>query len=86
MSDYDKMLTFGRYLTEGVIRYREELMSNCRDITRPIDAIRLKYGHIEAYTEILNAFTDLYEGDLEKFKLDYIAGYKEEKEKDDGEV
>ena len=83
MSDYDKMVAFGRYLTETLIRRRDELMSNCSNIERPIDAIRLKYGHVEAYTEILNVFSELYEGDLEKFKESYFDGYKEEKEKDE---
>lgn len=83
MSDYDKMVAFGRYLTETLIRRRDELMSNCSNIERPVDAIRLKYGHVEAYTEILNVFSELYEGDLEKFKESYFDGYKEEKEENE---
>jgi hypothetical protein len=83
MSDFDKMVAFGKYLTQGLIKYRDQLMSECSNIDRPIDAIRLKYGHVEAYTEILNVFTELYEGDIEKFKESYIDGYKEEKELDE---
>lgn len=83
MSDYDKMVAFGRYLTEGTIKYRAELMNLCQDVTKPIDAIRLKAGHTEAYAEILSVFSELYEGDLEKFKESYLEGYKEEKEKDE---
>jgi hypothetical protein len=83
MSDFDKMVIFGRYLTQGLIKYRDQLMSNCSDISKPIDAIRLRSGHVEAYTEILNVFTELYEGDIEKFKEAYIEGYKEEKEEDE---
>jgi hypothetical protein len=83
MSDFDKMVIFGRYLTQGLIKYRDQLMSNCSDISKPIDAIRLRSCHVEAYTEILNVFTELYEGDIEKFKEAYIEGYKEEKEEDE---
>jgi hypothetical protein len=83
MSDFDKMVIFGKYLTEGLIKNRDQLMSTCAQVNNTSDAIRLKYGHVEAYTEILNVFTELYEGDLEKFKEAYIEGYKEEKEKDD---
>jgi hypothetical protein len=77
MSEHYKMSAFGRYLTEGVIKYRTQLASECADVTKPIDTIRLRSGHLEAYTEILNVFTELYEGDLETFKKDYIDGYKE---------
>jgi hypothetical protein len=85
MSDFDKMVAFGQYLTEGVVKYRSQLMSECANVTRSIDAIRLRSGHVEAYVEILNAFTDLYEGDIEKFKKSYFEGYKEEKEKDESQ-
>jgi hypothetical protein len=87
MSENDKMVIFGQYLAEGKLRNATMLMAVCQNTSRTVEDIRLKYGHLEAYTEILQAFSLLYNGDIKDFKKEYISEEEEEKEKkeDDGD-
>lgn len=84
MSENDKMIIFGQYLTEMAVRNKAMLFSTCQNVQQPIDAIRLKYGHLECSTEILAAFTLLYNGDVNDFKKAYIEEDEKEKKEDDG--
>lgn len=77
-TDYDKMVIFGRYLTERSLVLSSELYSSCINIEKGIDAIRLKTGQLECCKEILRAFTDLYNGDIPKFKQEYLDEDEEE--------
>lgn len=67
-----KMAAFGKYLTMQVVRYREELHSVCANDKVGIETVKRKYGHLEAFTEVLNTFSELYNGDLEKFNVEYL--------------
>jgi hypothetical protein len=85
MSEHDKMVIFGQYLAEGKLRHATQLMAVCQNTSRSVEDIRLKYGHLEAYTEILTAFSLLYNSDIKVFKDNYISDEDEkEKKEDDG--
>lgn len=85
MSELDKMMAFGRWLTERRLQFEAELCSLAIDRTKPIDALRIKAGHLEAATQILKAFTELYKGDLGKFMVEYLGQSPEEEEESDGD-
>jgi hypothetical protein len=87
MSEHDKMMAFGHWLTNRVEQQRIELFSLSINRKAPIDAIRIKAGHIEDSVAILSVFTELYKGDLNKFNVDYLGAKpekEEEKESADG--
>lgn len=73
MSDHDKMMAFGHWLTERRAQFAAELSALGIDRTKPIDAIRIKAGHLECMQLTLQAFTELYNGDLEKFMQNYLG-------------
>lgn len=75
------MLAFGQYLTETAVRLEAELYSTCSNDKWPIETVKRKYGQLEATKVILKAFTDLYDGDVSKFKKEYLS----ESEDGDGE-
>jgi len=81
MSEHDKMMAFGHWLATRQAQHRQELYALSVNRNIPIDAIRMKAGNIEAVDLTLQAFTDLYKGDLNKFQVDYL-GYEPEKEED----
>ena len=86
MSDLDKMMAFGNWLSQSRLRFQAELCALGIDRTKPIDAIRIKAGHLEAATIILQAFTELYNGSLSKFMTEYLGQAPEEDEEEsDGE-
>lgn len=85
MSDLDKMMAFGSWLSQRRLAFQAELSALGIDRTKPIDAIRIKAGHLEAATIILQAFTELYNGDLGKFMKDYL-GVEEEEEESEKDV
>ena len=85
MSDLDKMMAFGNWLSQRRLVAQAELCSLGIDRTKPIDAIRIKAGHLEATTTILKAFTELYNGSLSKFMTEYLGVPEEEEEESDGE-
>lgn len=82
MSDHDKMMAFGHWLVAHQTQLHTELYSLSINRTMPLDAIRIKAGHLESCTFILQAFTDLYKGDLNKFMKDWL---KQEPPPDDKE-
>ncbi len=83
MSDYDKMVIFGKFLTERAVILEAQLYSMCQDVKQPIDAVRLKYGHLENTKDILIAFAELYNGDINQFKKHHMSD-DEEGENEDG--
>jgi cell division protein FtsB len=78
------MLAFGQYLTEMAVRLEAELYATCANDTLAIETVKRKYGQTEATKEILKAFVSLYEGDLGKFKKEYL-NESEDDEPSDGE-
>lgn len=80
MSDHDKMMAYGHWLSERKRAFEVELCALGVDRTKPIDAIRIKAGHLEATTLALQAFTELYRGDLGKFREQYLGETPEKEE------
>lgn len=79
------MLAFGQYLTETAVRLEAELYSTCSNDKLAIETVKRKYGQLEATKVILKAFTDLYEGDVSKFKKEYLSeGDEDSEESTDG--
>lgn len=74
------MLAFGQYLTETTVRLEAELYSTCSNDKMAIETVKRKYGQLEATKVILKAFTDLYEGDVGKFKKEYLSEGEEDNE------
>jgi hypothetical protein len=66
------MMAFGHWLVAHQTQLHTELYSLSINRTMPLDAIRIKAGHLESVTFILQAFTDLYKGDLNKFMKDWL--------------
>lgn len=77
-ADRSKMVTFGRWLTELATQKDAELYAVCGNIEHPLDKVRLKYGQSETTKFILEAFTELFQGELEEFKKSRFLDYKEE--------
>lgn len=86
MSDHDKMMAFGIWLTERKAVLQAELCALAIDRTKPVDAIRIKAGHVENLAFVLERFTELYRGDLNKFREAYLGQSPESEEESDGEV
>lgn len=82
MSDLDKMRAFGSWLHVKKIQHSAELYSLSINTRVPIDALRIKAGHLEATQYILDAFSSLYNGDLNKFMTEYLEQQPEEEEKE----
>jgi hypothetical protein len=87
MSDLDKMMAFGNWLTSRKAQLTMELYSLSLNTKLPIGTIRIKAGHLEATQHVLDAFKDLYNGDLNKFMEEYLgqAPEEEDKESTDGQ-
>lgn len=83
MSDLDKMMAFGHWLTMRREQLNQELLQMTVSIKHSEAAIRVKAGHIESTTHILDVFKELYNGQLNKFKTSYL-GHPEEEEDSDG--
>jgi hypothetical protein len=81
MSDLDKMVAFGNWLTQRGHHLSAELFALSVNAKVPIDALRIKAGHIESTGHILAAFKELYHGDLNKFMVDYLGQAPEEEDK-----
>lgn len=82
MSDHDKMMAFGTWLTSRKLAVQAELYALGINYRTPVDALRVKAGHLEATMHILQAFTELYNGELNKFLEDYVGQTPEQKEED----
>ncbi len=84
MSENDKLIAFGSWLTAKRVQHSAELYSLSINIKAPIDALRVKAGHVEATQHILDAFTELYKGDLNQFMREYLGQAPEGEDKEDG--
>ena len=67
-----KLYAYGQWLTERVTQYRADLFSVCGNDKMTIETVKRKYGQMEAFIESLKAFTELYEGDLDSFKANFL--------------
>lgn len=84
MSEQDKLYAFGVWITTRKAQLQAELNALSIDHKSPPARLRIKAGHLEATTHILEAYTELYRGDLAKFRSEYLGGQPEEdKESDD---
>jgi hypothetical protein len=59
-----------------------ELNSMAMNDKMPIDSIRRKAGHLEAFQMCLLSLKELHQGDVEKFRQGYIVEEKEENERE----
>lgn len=86
MSELDKMLAFGAWLSSRKVQLQGELYALSVSARQPEASIRVKAGHLEAVTHVLDAFTILYRGDLNKFREQYLGEQlnDEEEELEDG--
>lgn len=82
MSDLDKMRAFGHWLNLKKVQHGAELYSLSINTRVPIDALRIKAGHLEATQYILDAFSSLYNGDINKFMTEYLEQQPEEEDQD----
>ena len=67
-----KLVAFGQWLTEATRQRGDELFSTCGNDKIELPGIKRKYGQLEAFTPILKAFSELYAGDLDKFRKEYL--------------
>lgn len=75
---------FGQFLTEQTIRYEAELYSTCANDKLTIETIKRKYGQLEAYKYILQAFTELYSKGLNSnWKKNYLSEGDKDNEPDE---
>lgn len=84
MSELDKMMAFGQWLTLRKSTVNSELFQLSVNANHTVDKIRVKAGHLEALQHVLEAFTELYNGDLNKFKEAHL-GVKPESEEESQE-
>jgi len=63
MSETDKLMAFGSWLSAKKIQHSNELYSLSLNTRLPVDNLRIKAGHLEATQHILEAFTLLYKQD-----------------------
>jgi hypothetical protein len=78
MSQEDKLAAFGQWLTERTVQHEAMLYSTCANVKMPVDGIRMKYGQLEALKTCLQAFTVLFQKDLEVFRKEYMEGEPDE--------
>ena len=86
MSDFDKMVAFGHWLELKRVQMHNELFATAVSKLHPESVIRVKAGHVEAFTQVLETFRELYNGDLNKFMVDYLGQAPEEEEESDKDV
>jgi hypothetical protein len=86
MSELDKMMAFGHWLEQRRLQFQAELCALSIDRSKPIDAIRVKAGHLECAQLTLQAFSDLYNGDLGKFMHEYLGQPLEDEEESEEDV
>lgn len=85
MSDLDKMMAFGHWLSLRKEQLNSELIQISTNATHSEAKIRVKAGHLESVTHVLEAFSDLYRDDLGKFKVQYLGHQPESEEESDGD-
>lgn len=84
MSELDKMMAFGHWLSERRTQLNVELIQMSTQAKYSEAALRVKAGHVEAFGMVFLAFKDLYDGDLNKFMKEYLGREPEEEEESDG--
>lgn len=62
-----KMQLFDRWLQTQVLQNQAMLMSLCAGVKNPEAAIRLKYGGLEVYMFVREAFSELMLSSIEEF-------------------
>src|ERR1700761_1979773 len=82
MSQEDKLAAFGQWLTERTIQYEAMLFSACANTKMPVDGVRLQYGKLEALKYCLQAFSVLFNKDIQAFNAEFGQGEPE----DSGEI
>lgn len=80
MSELDKMMAFGHWLSSRKEQVAAELYQLSVNAKHPAASIRVKAGHFEALQHVLEAFTDLYKNDLNKFRTEYLGHPPEDEE------
>jgi hypothetical protein len=83
VSDFDKMVAFGHWLEMKRVQMHNELFATAVSKLHPEAAIRVKAGHVEAFTQVLEVFKELYHGDLNKFMVERLGQAPEEEEDSD---
>lgn len=83
MSENNKLMAFGSWLSAKKIQHSNELYSLTLNTKVPVDAIRLKAGHLEATQMILEAFTLLYKDPLNKFMVEYMGSKPTEEDEEE---
>ncbi len=83
MSDHDKMMAFGHWLTLRKDTILTELVQLSVNANHAEAKIRVKAGHLEGMQHVLEAFMDLYKHDVGRFNAMYL-GVPEEEEESDG--
>lgn len=78
MSDSDKMMAFGNWLARRQTQLGAELFSLSVNTKVPVDALRIKAGQLEAVVHVFEAYKDLYNGDINKFMVEYLGQEPEE--------
>lgn len=86
MSDFDKMVAFGHWLELKRQQTLAELFSTAVSRLHTEATIRVKAGHVEAFTMCLEVFKELYNGDLSKFMNEHLGQPLEEEEESDRDV
>jgi hypothetical protein len=86
MTDQDKMMAFGSWLNSRIQQLQLELYALSVNSKVPVDSIRVKAGHMEAFGHVLAAFKDLYHGDINKFMQEYLGQQPEEDDKESKDV
>lgn len=84
MSELDKMMAFGHWLSERRVQLNLELIQMSTQAKYSESAVRVKAGHVEAFGMVCVAFKDLYDGDIGKFMKEYLGQELEEEEESDG--
>jgi hypothetical protein len=86
VSDLDKMMAFGSWLTARRLQLHSELFALSVNRAVPVDAIRIKAGHLENTVQILEVFAELYNGDLQKFMQEHLGQEPEKEDKESEDV
>lgn len=82
MSDHEKLATFGSWLTTLKIQKGNELYQMSVSTRHSESAIRVKAGQLEATQFILEAFTELYNEPLQKFRVERLGAKPDGEEED----
>lgn len=79
------MMAFGAWLASRREQVRVELFVTSINSKQSPAAIRVKAGHVEALSHVLEAFTELYKGDVKAFRVQYLGEEETKEEESDGQ-